>query len=261
MRTPWHSINRRALARVVAGWLVVVWIGLGLAGCSEKKPQKPAKAAEPTASAKIPDALEAATEPVASATPTEAKPGTPPTPAADQQVCFQCQGTGQMTCKHTGCDHGFVECPGPCLKRSSKWEHAVVAGFPADELWHVIPLPNGRQYVSQAHIGEVFVVRNGQVDRLGKCPTCNGRGHLPCPTCGGKARVTCDLCEGRKVIPSAWKTNDNPVLNRQPDLIRLKDGRVFLGKRSELGERAFIRTRDGQFITVGKDDFEEAATK
>ena len=243
------------------GLLALIWLGLGPVGCSEKKSQKPAPASEPAATAKTAGAPEPAGESAASAAPLDAKPAGPPVPAAGQQVCFQCEGSGQMVCQHTGCDHGFVECPGPCLKRSSKWEHAVVEGYPADQLWHVIPLPKGIQYVSQGHIGEVFVVRNGQVDRLGKCKVCNGTGHLPCPTCHGKAKVTCDLCEGRKVIPAAWKTNDNPVLNRQPDLIRLKDGRVFLGKRSELGERAFIRTRDGQFITVGKDDFAEPAAQ
>ena len=177
--------------------VALTWLSLGLVGCSEKKPTSQAKLPEQAASTNAPD-TNGMPEPVAATS--EAKPAGPPVPAADQQLCFQCEGTGQMTCHHTGCDHGFVECPGPCLKRSSKWEHAQVDGHPPETLWHVIPLGGGHeQLVSQAHIGEVFVVRNGQVDRLGKCKVCNGTCHLPCPTCGGKAKVVCDLCEGRKV--------------------------------------------------------------
>lgn len=225
---------------------------LGLGGCSEKPKAKSAQTVteavtnEPTAD------TSGAAAPVAAQKKT-------PAPGADEQVCFECQGTGLMTCNHTGCDHGFVECPGPCLKRSSKWEHAAVEGHPASELWHVIPLGGGHeQLISQAHIGEVFAVRGNQVERLGKCQQCNGRGRVACPTCKGKAQITCNLCEGKLVVPRTWSTNDNPVLNRQPDLIRLKDSRVFLGKRSELGDRVFIRTRDGKLVTLSKDDFPPA---
>jgi hypothetical protein len=243
-----------SILRATVGLLLVA----GLVGCSEKKPKPAAKSAEAAVEARA-SAESGTPEPaMALVAPVAGQLDGAPTPAADQQVCFQCLGTGQMTCTHKGCDHGFLDCPGPCLKRSDKWEHAQIEGHGPDELWHMIHLGNGRkQPVGWGHIGEVFVVRNGQVDRLGKCQQCNGTGHLPCHTCKGKAKVTCELCEGHRVIPAAWKTNDNPVLNRQPDLLRLKDGRVFLGKRSELGERAFIRTRDGQFITVGKDDFAE----
>ncbi|HTH48151.1 MAG TPA: hypothetical protein VMB21_11605 [Candidatus Limnocylindria bacterium] len=243
----------RRKTRTVIALLGLAWLTLGPVGCSEKPKSEPtaAKAAAiPPATADV-AATPAPAEAVASV-------DKAPTPAADQQVCFECQGTGRTACHHPGCDHGFVECPGPCLKRSSKWEHAVIPGHAPDELWHMIHIGNGRkQPVSQGHIGEVFVVSNGEVQRVGKCQQCNGRGQIGCPTCKGKGTVPCELCAGQKVIPAAWKTNDNPVLNRQPDLLRLKDGRLFLGKTSELGERVYIRTRDGQFITVGKDDFEE----
>lgn len=228
---------------------------MGLGGCSEKS--KP----EATRAAKAGDTNNRPVTDATDVTRSMASGEKAPAPTPDQQVCFECQGSGRMACNHSGCHRGFVECPGPCLKRSSKWEHAVVDGHSANELWHVIHLGNRKkQLVSQAHIGEVFVVRQGEVDRLGKCQQCHGRGQLPCPSCKGKATVLCELCEGKLVIPRTWSTNNNPVLNRQPDLIRLKDGRVYLGKRSgELGERAYIRTRDGQLVTVSKDDFESAA--
>ena len=92
---------------------------LGLGGCSERPKAGTAKApAEAVTNARGLDTA-GATAPVAALKKT-------PTPRADEQVCFECQGTGLMTCNHTGCDHGFVECPGPCIKRSSKDRKSVV---------------------------------------------------------------------------------------------------------------------------------------
>ena len=80
----------------------------------------------------------------------------------------------------------------------------------------------------------------GQVHHL----RCGGTTKIKCPDCRGTGQQTCDFCEGKKIVPVTWTPSDNPVLSRQPDLIRLKDGRVLLGRvATRVGTKYTIKTR------------------
>lgn len=137
------------------------------------------------------------------------------------------------------------------------WVHMNVAGHDPKELWQYFPNSNGRggRSWSQAHVGEVIVMQDGQPVNTGPCKTCAGTTRVECQTCRGKRKQTCVICEGKKFIPVAWTETDNPWFNRQPDLIRLNDGRVLLGKvAASAGEELIIRLRDGKTTRVKKGD-------
>ncbi len=70
---------------------------------------------------------------------------------------------------------GWVPCKGPgCLNYgTSGWHHEKVEGFPDSNMWMVYEKPDGKQYISQLHVGEL-VGKEGQ--RMGACPVCHGSG-------------------------------------------------------------------------------------
>src|SRR5882724_4138475 len=174
------------------------------------------------------------------------------TPDKDHQRCFACEGKGIVACK-AGCVAGQAECPGSCLRLSrGKWEHLEVAGHPPTDLWQKFPDgPDGWTAWTQGHVGEVIVVQNGKAANLGKCKQCGGATKIQCSVCGGKGQQVCEYCQGTKLLPIDWKPNDNPVLNRQPDLIRLKDGRALLGRVAmRSGTKYTIKTREGKLVNV-----------
>ena len=91
--------------------------------------------------------------------------------------------------------------------------------------------------------------------RTYKCKECGGSGKIDCPVCKGRGKPICEICNGKRFVPAAWTATDNPWLNRQPDLIRLKDGRIFLGKVAvSSGEHRTIVTRDRKAIHVEASD-------
>lgn len=174
------------------------------------------------------------------------------TPDKDHQPCFACEGKGMVACR-AGCVAGQAECPGACLRLSrGKWEHLEVAGHPPTDLWQKFPDgPDGWTAWTQGHVGEVIVVQNGKAANLGKCKQCGGATKIQCSVCGGKGQQVCEYCTGTKLVPIDWKPNDNPVLNRQPDLIRLKDGRALLGRVAmRSGTKYTIKTRDGKLVNI-----------
>jgi hypothetical protein len=171
----------------------------------------------------------------------------------EHQACFMCEAKGIVTCHGVGCVQGKTECPGACMRLSKgKWERMTVAGHSPDELWQKFYTSGGGyQAWSQGHVGEVVVMQGGKPVNIGRCPKCGGATKVACSVCGGKGQVACEFCEGKKVVPASWTVNDNPVLNRQPDLIRLKDGRALLGRvASHVGTKYTIRTRDGKMVEV-----------
>ena len=179
-------------------------------------------------------------------------------PGPGEKVCFACDGTGMVKCPAPGCVNGQVPCPGPCLKLSKGiWRHTDIDGKPSDVLWQIFNSPDGRETfaVSEHHLGEVLVYQGGQFQLKGKCPICGGTGKVKCDVCKGTGKVVCPICEGKKFIPVAWTPTDNPYFNSQPDVIRLADGQVVLGRVAGAdGDDRIIVTRDKKVLHVKASD-------
>jgi hypothetical protein len=179
-------------------------------------------------------------------------------PGPNEKVCFACKGDSTVRCLVPGCVNGQVDCPGPCLKLSrGAWIHMDVAGHDPSELWQYFPNSNGRGGFSlnQHHLGEVIVMQDGKPVNIGKCKICGGTGKVTCGVCKGTGKVTCPICNGKKFIPVAWTITDNPWFNSQPDLIRLKDGQVILGRvAASVGDDRTIVTRDKKILHVNVSD-------
>jgi len=178
-------------------------------------------------------------------------------PGTGEKDCFACKGEGMVACLVPGCKDGMVDCPGPCLKLSrGAWAHQAVAGHPSTDLWITFTTANGGSMSwNQNHVGDVIAYQNGDPVNIGKCKVCGGAGKVKCQVCKGTGRVTCPICDGKKFIPVAWTPTDNPWFNRQPDVIRLADGRVVLGRvAATVGDDATIVTRDKKILHVKTSD-------
>lgn len=179
-------------------------------------------------------------------------------PGPNEKVCFACKGEGTVPCRVPGCVNGQVDCPGPCLKLSKGvWKHTDIDGKPSDVLWQFFTSVDGRWTMgwSEHHLGEVIVMQDGKPTDIGKCKVCGGTTKVTCSICKGTGKVTCPICSGKKFIPVAWTPTDNPWFNSQPDVIRLKDGRVLLGRVAvAIGEERTIITRDKQTLHVKAPD-------
>ena len=129
-----------------------------------------------------------------------------------------------------------------------------VAGHDPSELWAKFPNQSGLggyQAWNQHHLGEVIVYQNGVAVNIGKCKVCGGTTKVTCSVCKGTGKVTCPICSGKKFIPIAWTPTDNPWFNSQPDVIRLADGQVLLGRvAASLGDDRTIITRDKKILHV-----------
>ena len=224
--------------------LVVLGCGL-LAGCDQPGSEAAKKPAATTNAA-----VRAPAEP-ASVAPS-------PTPKADEKDCFACKGTGLIKCRAPGCQDGWLECPGPCLKLNrGSWVHLDVAGHPPTDLWQkfYIGKKGGYSAFNQGHVGHVIVVQNDQAVDTGACKLCDGKGKVACSACKGTGTARCLICEGKKLIPVSWTPTNNPWLNRQPDLLRLTDGRILLGQViNRSGTNVTIKTRDGRWLEVSDKD-------
>lgn len=174
-------------------------------------------------------------------------------PGPGEKICFACKGKGTVKCMAPGCVNGMVDCPGPCLKLDrGVWVHMDVPGHPPTDLWQRFNKPDGSYAAySQAHVGHVIVLQNGEFVDSGPCKICGGTGKVPCSVCKGTGQQVCPICNGKKYIPEAWTPTDNPWLNSQPGLIRLNDGRILFGKVvSTTGTDVLIKTRDGKWLHV-----------
>ncbi|HYG35822.1 MAG TPA: hypothetical protein VEC99_13610 [Clostridia bacterium] len=125
-----------------------------------------------------------------------------------------------------------------------------VAGHDPKELWQKFPKRGGGyQAWSQGHQGEVVAMQNGEPVNIGTCKTCGGSTKVDCRTCKAEGKVPCHMCGGKKFVPIAWTPTNNPWLNSQPDVIRLRDGRVLLGKVVvAIGDESTIKLREGKFV-------------
>ena len=190
---------------------------------------------------------------------TNAPPAQAAGPGLGEKVCFACNGEGTVKCPAPGCVDGEVDCPGPCLKLTrGVWIHMNVPGHPPTDLWQKFPNQSGQggyQAWNQEHVGDVIEYQNGVAVDIGKCKICGGTGKVKCNVCQGTGTVTCPVCNGKKFIPVAWTPTDNPYFNRQPDLIRLADGRAVLGRVAiRLGDDITIITRDKKVLHVKPSD-------
>jgi hypothetical protein len=180
-------------------------------------------------------------------------------PGPGEKVCFACKGEGLISCGAPGCVGGKVDCPGPCLKLSrGVWKHLDMPGHAPSDVWQVFRnqvTGKGGKAWSQVHVGEVIEYQNNEPVNIGKCKICGGTGKVKCEVCKGTGQVSCPICEGKKFIPVAWTPTDNPYFNRQPDVIRLADGRVLLGRvAAEAGDDRTIVTRDKKTVHVNVSD-------
>lgn len=228
----------RPMPLIVSGFLCLgLWSGCG----------KPAAHSKPTSVA-APIATNLAAGTTASAAPNQ-----PAEPKPGEKVCFACEGTGLVKCMAPGCVDGKVDCPGPCLKLDrGEWVHMAVAGHPASDVWQKFYQSDGGWTAyNQGHLGHVIVMENGRAVDSGPCKICGGTGKVTCTVCNGTGKVACPICGGKKFVPVTWTPTDNPWLDSQPDLIRLKDGRILFGEIiSTVGTDVTIKTRNGQWMHV-----------
>jgi hypothetical protein len=177
-------------------------------------------------------------------------------PGPGEKVCFACNGTGIVACHAPGCKNGKVDCPGGCLKLSQgNWTRQNVAGHDPNELWISFHGKSGTTSWSQGHVGQVIVYQNGDPVNIGTCKVCGGSTTVSCPVCKGQGTQACEICSGKKFIPAAWSPTDNPWFNKQPDLIRLTDGKVLLGRIAGMnGDDRTIVTRDKKVVHVKASD-------
>ena len=174
-------------------------------------------------------------------------------PGPNEQRCFQCNAQGQVACVAPGCRNGYLPCPGRCLKRSQgTWVPDKAHGGMAA----AIKVPGGGTwFINEGHAGEIWVYQGGKMVSQGPCPTCDGHQVVRCKVCDSRGKTPCELCETKGVVPAAWKPTDNPWFNRQPDIVRLKDDRVFLAK--EVGGDDVIvmfKTRAGEVMSIPRAD-------
>jgi hypothetical protein len=177
-------------------------------------------------------------------------------PGKDEKACFGCGGQGEAACHGPGCVGGKVSCPAPCIKlNTGTWaKHPELHRPDPNELMQLVMVQGHKVLVSSHHEGVQYFWVNGQAE-MRACPTCGGTAKVNCPVCKGLGRQTCQICSGKKFIPIAWTPTDNPWFNRQPDLIRLKDGQVVLGRIAlSSGDDRTIVTRDKKIIHAKAGD-------
>lgn len=177
--------------------------------------------------------------------------------AEEMKDCFACKGKGTETCR--ACTSGKKNCPAPCLKlNAGKWEHMEVAGHGPDELWQKFSyVKDGKRFTqawTQAHVGEVIEIRNGEPVNTGRCKTCGGATTVACDKCRGSATIPCAMCDGKKQVPASWTATNNPKIDADPSYIRFKDGSVVKGRIAmQLGDTVTIKADDGRILNVTKD--------
>jgi hypothetical protein len=176
-------------------------------------------------------------------------------PNPDEKVCIECKGQGTVACSAPGCVNGQVDCPAPCVKLN-KGVWVKRPGRPDPNETMQLLVISGRQvWVSSHHPGVTYVSRADGGWNMITCPVCNGKAKVNCPVCKGTGKQTCPVCNGKKFVPVAWTPTNNPWFNSQPDLIRLKDGRVLLGRVAmAIGEERTIITRDKQTLHLKASD-------
>lgn len=175
-------------------------------------------------------------------------------PVETNKPCFNCHGTGRGKCPAPNCRNGEVNCPNTCLKLSQGAWHPV-AGHPPTELWQDFQGKDGIRSWSQAHLGQVIRMVNGNAENLGVCPTCKGATKIKCPVCKGTGEAVCTICDGKKVVPASWSAFDNPKLKVRPERIQLRDGRTLVGKViMKSGTGVTVQVENGDKVEINQND-------
>ncbi len=191
----------------------------------------------------------------ATVTTNAAAPEVAASPGPGEKICFACKGEGTVPCPVPGCVDGKVDCPAPCIKLN-KGVWVKLPGRAPDELMQAIMVNGKEVWVSSHHPGVTYTERpGGDGWDMHTCPVCNGTTKVTCSVCKGTGKVTCPICNGKKFIPVAWTPTNNPFFNSQPDVIRLADGQVLLGRvAASAGDDRTIVTRDKKILHVKASD-------
>jgi hypothetical protein len=64
-------------------------------------------------------------------------------------------------------------------------------------------------WISEYHVGEVWVKENGEMVSKGTCPICGGTTKIDDPICKGKGHKLCPDCKGNGVVGPACATCDH----------------------------------------------------
>lgn len=258
------SVNPISRPLILAVLMAVAWAG----GCSRATESADASGPDdtdlgPTTDAQVARAKAAMKQRLAESPPasvtaasTIADPpaGQPRAPREGEQICFLCAGKGEVACAAPRCNAGYRPCPGPCFKRhEGNW--VPYPGQPG-VMARAVRTPDRRTfYISEGHAGEVWVFEGGTMVSKGPCPTCKGRRVVACKSCKATGTQECPVCAREGAVPAGWTPEDNPWFNRQPDLVRLKDGRVFLATESG-GDDVLVmwKTRAGGIVTVPRSE-------
>jgi hypothetical protein len=188
---------------------------------------------------------------------TNSAPSTPEVagPGPNEKVCFACKGEGTVPCRVPGCIEGQADCPAPCIKlNKGVWVKRPGRPDP-NETMQLIQVSGKQVWVSSHHPGVTYTSRADGGWDMHTCPVCNGTTKVTCSVCKGTGKETCPVCNGKKFISVAWTPTDNPWFNSQPDVIRLADGQVLLGRvAASLGDDRTIVTRDKKILHVKAPD-------
>ena len=104
--------------------------------------------------------------------------------------CKHCGGGGMLFCPNKPCDDGKVDCPATCLKLTEgRWVKKADG-----KLWRTFATRGGTVFWSDGHVGELIESRGGEVQNLGKCPTCSGTTKVDCKDCAGMTYKVCPTC-------------------------------------------------------------------
>src|ERR1035437_527275 len=176
-------------------------------------------------------------------------------PGPNEKVCFACKGEGTVACRAPGCVNGQVDCPASCIKlNKGVWVKRPGRPDP-NETMQLIQVSGKQVWVSSHHPGVTYTSRADGGWDMHSCPVCKGTTKVTCSVCKGTGKETCPVCNGKKFISVASTPTDNPWFNSQPDVIRLKDLQVLLGRVSpSLGDDRTIVTRDKKILHVKASD-------
>jgi hypothetical protein len=121
--------------------------------------------------------------------------GTLHDPAQLNKDCPTCKGELLMDCKAPRCDKGQIPCPNRCLKLTDPgWF------MKNGEKWRRFPERRGFFEVSEHHVGEIVVTKDGR-SSTEPCPTCGKTTKVDCPTCHGTGKVPCGECSKNTAAP------------------------------------------------------------